>query len=180
MNTLELLKNEVSLSLTENGAVTLSTTQSDCLDLFALGGALRDAEETRVQNLFMKAYMENPDQAVKILFYLRDIRGGLGERKTLRTMLKTLAETHKESVIKNIKYIAEFGRYDDLLCLLETPAKTEVLKAIKEMLLEDEKALKDGKPVSLLAKWLPSINASDKSVVKTAKKILLPPISNKP
>lgn len=171
MNTLELLKNEASLSLTENGAVTLSTTQSDCLDLFALGGALRDAEETRVQNLFMKAYMENPDQAVKILFYLRDIRGGLGERKTFRTMLKTLAETHKESVIKNIKYIAEFGRYDDLLCLLETPAKTEVLKAIKEMLLEDEKALKDGKPVSLLAKWLPSINASDKSVVKTAKKI---------
>ena len=171
MNTLELLKNEASLSLTENGAVTLSTTQSDCLDLFALGGALRDAEETRVQNLFMKAYMENPDYALKILFYLRDIRGGLGERKTFRTMLKTLAETHKESVIKNIKYIAEFGRYDDLLCLLETPAKTEVLKAIKEMLLEDEKALKDGKPVSLLAKWLPSINASDKSVVKTAKKI---------
>lgn len=56
MNTLELLKNEASLSFTENGAVTLSTTQSDCLDLFALGGALRDAEETRVQNLFMKAY----------------------------------------------------------------------------------------------------------------------------
>ena len=67
---LELLKNEANFTFTENGAVTLSSTQSDCLDLFALGAALRDADESRVQNLFMKAYAENPDQAMKILFYL--------------------------------------------------------------------------------------------------------------
>ncbi len=171
MNTLELLKNEANRTFTENGAVTLSTTQSDCLDLFALGGALRDADENRVQNIFMKAYSENPDYALKILFYLRDIRGGLGERKTFRTMLKVLAENHKESVVKNIGFIAEFGRYDDLLCLLETPAKRDVLEAIKGMLLKDKKALDEGDEVSLLGKWLPSINASDKSVVKMAKSI---------
>lgn len=166
---LNLLKNEASRTFTENGAVTLSTTQSDCLDLFALGGALRDAGEKRAQDLFMRAYAENPDLAVKILFYLRDVRGGLGERKVFRTMLKTLAENHKESVVKNLGYIAEFGRYDDLLCLLETPAKMDVLFSIKEMLLADEKALAEGRDVTLLAKWLPSINASDKSVVKTAR-----------
>ncbi len=170
-NILDLLKNESDRTFTENGAVTLSTTQSDCLDLFALGGALRDADENRVRTLFMKAYAENPDYAVKILFYLRDVRGGLGERKTFRTMLKVLAENNCESVVKNIRFIAEFGRYDDLLCLLETPAKNEVLEAIKEMLLKDEKALEENAEVSLLAKWLPSINASDKSVVKTAKMI---------
>ena len=135
---LEILKNEATRTFTENGAVTLSTTQSDCLDLFALGGALRDADENRVESIFMKAYAENPDNALKILFYLRDIRGGLGERKTFRTMLKVLAENHKESVVKNIGFIADFGRYDDLLCLLETPAKKEVLEAIKEMLLKDQ------------------------------------------
>lgn len=169
MNTLELLKNEANRTFTENGAVTLSTTQSDCLDLFALGGALRDADVNRVQNIFMKAYAENPNNALKILFYLRDVRGGLGERKTFRTMLKVLAENHKESVVKNMSFIAEFGRYDDLLCLLETPAKKDVLEAIKEMLLKDQKALEEENEVSLLGKWLPSINASDKAVVKTAK-----------
>ena len=139
MNTLELLKNEANRTFTENGAVTLSTTQSDCLDLFALGGALRDADENRVQSIFMKAYAENPDNALKILFYLRDVRGGLGERKTFRTMLKVLAENHKESVVKNIGFIAEFGRYDDLLCLLETPAKKDVLAFIKEKIFEEVK-----------------------------------------
>lgn len=168
---LEILKNEANRTFTENGAVTLSTTQSDCLDLFALGGALRNADENRVESIFMKAYAENPDNALKILFYLRDIRGGLGERKTFRTMLKVLAENHKESVVKNIGFIADFGRYDDLLCLLETPAKKEVLEAIKEMLLKDQKALEEENEVSLLGKWLPSINASNKAVVKTAKTI---------
>ncbi|MCQ2614071.1 MAG: DUF2828 family protein, partial [Treponemataceae bacterium] len=168
---LELLKNEANRTFTENGAVTLSSTQSDCLDLFALGGALRDADKNRVQAIFMKAYAENPDIALKILFYLRDVRGGLGERKTFRTMLKALSENHKESVVKNIGFIAEFGRYDDLLCLLETPAKKDVLEAIKSMLLKDQKALEEENEVSLLGKWLPSINASDKAVVKTAKTI---------
>ena len=171
LNLLELLKNEANFTFTENGAVTLSSTQSDCLDLFALGAALRDADESRVQNLFMKAYAENPDQAMKILFYLRDVRGGLGERKTFRTMLKALAENHKESVLKNFSFIAEFGRYDDLLCLLETPCKNDVLEAIKKMLEADKKALEEENDVSLLAKWLPSINASDKSAIKTAKMI---------
>lgn len=171
LNLLDLLEDETNRTFSENDAVTLSSTKSDCLDLFALGGALRNADEERVQNLFMKAYAENPDYALKILFYLRDIRAGLGERKTFRTMLKVLAENHKESVVKNINFIAEYGRYDDLLCLLETPAKTEVLTAIKEMLLADKKALEEDKEVSLLGKWLPSINASNKSVVKTAKMI---------
>lgn len=170
-NTLELLKNEAARTFTENGAVTLNTTQSDCLDLFAMGGALRNADDEHVKKIFTDAYAENPDLALKILFYLRDVRGGLGERKVFRTMLKALAEYHPESVVKNIDYIAEFGRYDDLNCLLETSVKDKVIEKIKIQLEEDKEALEKGGEISLIAKWLPSINASDKAVVKTAKGI---------
>ena len=124
---LDFLKEETNRTFTENGAETLSSTNSYCLDFFALGAALRDAEETRIQKLFINAYNENPDIALKILFFLRDVRGGLGERKVFRTLLKVLAENYKNSLLKNLEYIAEFGRFDDLLCLLETSAKNEVL-----------------------------------------------------
>ena len=38
---LQYLKQESNKTFTENGAVTLKTTDSDCLDLFATVGAIR-------------------------------------------------------------------------------------------------------------------------------------------
>ena len=38
---LQYLKQESNKTFTENGAVTLKTTDSDCLDLFAAVGAVR-------------------------------------------------------------------------------------------------------------------------------------------
>ena len=111
MNTLELLKNEANRTFTENGAVTLSTTQSDCLDLFALGGALRDADVNRVESIFMKAYAENPDNALKILFYLRDVRGGLGERNSFRVLLTELAQVYPEMAKQIVYAVPEYGRH---------------------------------------------------------------------
>ena len=89
---LEFLKRETNMTYTENGAVTFRSTGRDCLDLFATIGALRHESDQEIAERFLRAYAENPDLAMKILFYARDVRGGLGERRVFRTVLRRLAE----------------------------------------------------------------------------------------
>ncbi|MBR2731840.1 MAG: DUF2828 family protein, partial [Clostridia bacterium] len=78
---LNYLKNEASRTYTENGAGTFRTTGSDCLDLFAAIGAIRRNPEEDILQRFIRAFTECPDLAMKILFFGRDVRGGLGERR---------------------------------------------------------------------------------------------------
>ena len=168
---LQYLKNESNKTFTENGAVTLKTSNSDCVDLFATIGALRRASEDEIITRFICAFTENQDIATKLLFYMRDVRGGLGERRVFRTILKWLANNHPSTVRKNLSYIAEYGRYDDLLVLFDTPLEISMLSFIKETLSKDLNAMQNSQEVSLLAKWLPSVNTSNAETVLMGKKI---------
>ncbi|MBQ7503646.1 DUF2828 family protein [bacterium] len=167
---LNALKNNADKTYTENGALTYTGTGSDCLDFFASAGALRSADEEDIIKRFARAYAENADLALKALFFARDIRGGLGERRLFRVLERFLADCEPESVRKNIPYVAEYGRFDDLLCLFGTQCENEMLSYIKGVFAEDMKKLQSGQPVSLLGKWLPSVNASNGRTVRTAKK----------
>ena len=157
---LELIKQQANITSTENGAATYVSTGSECLDLFASVGALRRESDAEIIARFVRAYAEDPDNAMKLLFFARDIRGGLGERRVFRVIMSWLADNEPASVIKNLGYIAEFGRYDDLLSLLGTPCEKEMTALIKDQFSKDLAAMEKGEPVSLLAKWMPSINAS--------------------
>ena len=128
---LRYLKQEANKTVTENGAATHLTTESDCLDLFATIGALRSASEDEIMTRFARAYAENRDIAMKLLFFARDIRGGLGERRVFRVILRYLAENEPESVRKNIVHVAEYGRFDDLLSLIGTPCEKDALDALR-------------------------------------------------
>ncbi|MDR1766049.1 MAG: DUF2828 family protein [Lachnospiraceae bacterium] len=163
------LKNEANRTVTENGAATYLTTQSDCLDLFATIGALRREPETEIQARFDRAWAEDRDSALKTLFFARDIRGGLGERAVFRTILQSMARDRAASVAKNLWAVPEFGRFDDVLCLLDTPAKPQVIGFIKAQLESDMAALAAGGNVSLLGKWLPSVNAHHADTVRHGK-----------
>ncbi len=166
---LKYLKDEANKTYTENGALSNRSTMSDCLDLFSVIGAKRDASEREIIDIFQRAYIENADYAMKILFFARDIRGGLGERRTFRIILRWLAINYPKSVIKNIELISEYGRFDDLLVLIGTPCQTYVVSVIQKQLESDKNAMKNNNNVSLLAKWLPSVNTSNKETVKNAK-----------
>ena len=141
---LEYLKNEANRTYTENGAVTHATTCSDCLDLFAAIGALRSSSEQEILKRFVRAYTEDPDLAMKTIFFARDVRGGLGERKVFRVCLKWLAGNAPASIRKNLPYVAEFGRWDDLLSLMDTPCETDALVLIKQQLEADLNAMDMG------------------------------------
>lgn len=169
---LEDLRKEENVTYTENGALTNRSTNSYCLDLFATIGALRNAEDNEIISRFIKAYTEDRNMAMKILFFARDIRGGLGERRAFRSIFKWLSLHEAESVRKNIANVPEYGRFDDLLSLLNGPCEKDMILFIKEQLEKDLSALKTGESVSLLAKWLPSVNTSNKDAVKSAKKLV--------
>lgn len=168
---LEHLMNEAGVTLTENLAVTHSTTGSDCLDFFASAGALRGASREQILKLFIRAYNEDADAAMKLVFFARDVRGGLGERRVFRAALEWLAENKPESVRKNLANIAEYGRWDDLLVLIGTALEAETIALIKSRLDNDIAEMRAGKPISLLAKWLPSVNTSNAETVRKARRI---------
>ncbi len=166
---LEFLKREANKTYTENGAVSNRTSGKDCLDLFATIGALRRESEREIVDRFLRAYTENPDLAMKILFFARDVRGGLGERRVFRTVVKWLAENEEHSLVRNLPYIAEYGRWDDLLVLLDTPCRSETIALLKRQFEADLAALAGDGEISLLGKWLPSVNASNDETVRAAK-----------
>lgn len=168
---LEELKNETNLTHTENGALAYRSTKSACLNLFAVCGALRQASEKEIIRKFMRAYTEDPDTAMRILFYARDIRGGLGERRFFQIIVRHLADFRPTSVTKNLPLFAEYGRYDDILSLLGTKCEVNLAKFIHRQLNTDLAAADDGRNVSLLAKWLPSVNTSSPWTREQAKQL---------
>ena len=173
MGFIDAITNELNneTQLTENGAVGFRTTGKKLLDLNFAVASLRRASETEIINKFMDAYYENPVLAVKWLFYARDVREGLGERRLFRTVFPWLAHNY-ENVAKNVlDFIPEYGRYDDLLCVFETVLQDNVLNIIKEQLDADTYNMKNNRPISLLAKWLPSENASSTKTKRFANGI---------
>lgn len=157
MNTLlNAMKVNGSHSYTENGGKTYSTTMNGLLDLFALGGAYRTRSEEDCILLFMKAFKENEPYAMKCLFYLRDVRGGQGERRFFRTVMNYLAIHETEAARRNLQYVAEYGRWDDLYTFVDTPLESEAFDVMYHQLALDVSC----KTPSLLAKWLKSENTS--------------------
>lgn len=157
------LQNASNYVVTENGALAHKTTRSAVYDMFALGGAYRKRNDEDCILLFKNALEENETLALKCLFYLRDCRGGQGERRFFRVCYKWLAQKHADVARRNFELISEYGRYDDVIyALIGTPLENDALEFIKNQLALDLEC----KTPSLLAKWLPSENAS---AVKTKK-----------
>lgn len=168
---LEFLKKTANRTFTENGAVTPRSTGSDVLNLFATIGALRSQNEAEIEKRFLRSFAEDGNLTMKMLFYARDVRGGLGERRVFRVLLRYLAENSPASLARNLRLVPEYGRWDDLLLLLNTPLHALTVSLLKEQFEADLAALKGDGEVSLLGKWLPSVNASNGDVVRTAKRL---------
>lgn len=175
MNFAEALREETTHTYTENGAQAKNTSGDKLVDLYSTIGALRSADENRITRLFDDALVEDKLLATKILFYARDIRGGLGERRTFRILIKHLAMYHPETIRPNIDLIGVFGRYDDLYELIGTPLENDMWAVMKKQFEEDLANEADGKAVSLLAKWIKTPDTSSKESRRlgclTAKKL---------
>ena len=165
MTFMDNLKEQITdadIIYTENGAPGYRSTGKALLDINFAVSSLRSKTDDEIIEQFKAAYYENKLLAIKWLFFYRDVRGGLGERRGFRVILAWLA-CQTPSVVKAlIPLVAEYGRWDDLFPLLDTPSvKDETIGYILKQLHADACAMRMNKPVSLLAKWLPSASTNN-------------------
>lgn len=161
------LANE-SVSITENGALGHKTTSNPIVDFnFALP-SLRTMNEDELYNRFIQSYLFDKKHFVKWMFYVRDCREGAGERLSFYRMYAKFLESYPEVAKPLLREVVNFGRWDDLMKIAmmvgdTNNTKNEIFGIFSQQLTSDLSNMQNGKPVSLLAKWLPSVNASGKA-----------------
>jgi hypothetical protein len=122
--------------------VANTSTANDCLDFFSAVGAMRGWSDSDIIRVFSKAMSSDPATAVRILFWVRDIRGGQGERRVFRLCFNFLNEHYREFVDNNLEAVPFYGRWDDMFHLDNSNVLTTIANGLERG---------DG----LLAKWLP-------------------------
>lgn len=169
MDSVKMTLDETSYSVTENGALGFGTSGSKLLDINFKVTSFRNKSDREIEDAFANAFYENKLLALKWLMYARDREQGIGERRLFRVCLKWLAIEQPE-IAKAVFSMAPFyGRMDDMWCLLDTELKDNVIGYIIGQLNADKVYMEENKPVSLLAKWMPSLNASSKDTKRYAK-----------
>lgn len=164
------LNDEVAIS--ENGAMMFKTAGNPLLDINFAVSSLRNKDVDEIERMFSDAFYFDSLLAVKWLFMLRDVRGGMGERRTFRICFAWLASVKPELVKRLIPLVAEYGRWDDLLNSgLKGELWDAVIDVIAAQLKNDLENVDAEKPISLLAKWLPSVNTSSPKTRALAKKL---------
>ena len=165
----DTLNKDYNKSVTENGAVGYRTTGKKLLDLNFQVSSLRNQNEQEIKNKFTDIFYEDKLLAIKWLFYAGDVREGLGERRLFRIGMKYLAENQKELAKAVLELVPFYSRWDNLFCLLDSSLCEDIIQIVRRQITEDKQHMSEQKAVSLLAKWLPSANASSKETKRLAR-----------
>ena len=116
---------------TNEGAVQYEHALDHAVEFFSKAGSLFEkrgsyyGHEDSALSLFQKTWIVDPVISFKLLLWLRDCRGGAGNRSGFRSCLKWLAEQDPEWIKLNIGWIPLLGRWDDLRVLFGTLAEAE-------------------------------------------------------
>ena len=164
------------LKRTWNNAVTNESTLNFNLDMFAYSSRDPKQNYEKNKNRFKNALIENDEIALANLLYTLDIRNGKGERALFKSYFSTLIEMNKNYAIQILPYISELGRWDYVFEGIGTEIEEAIYDFVRAYLMMDIKNYNDNKPISLLAKWLPSIKTHNKKnyfAIKLAKKLNL-------
>lgn len=171
------LKNEIkkqnNYQLTENGAVGYKSTGSLLTDLNFRVSSMRNEVTIDDMNIFVQAMKEDLEYAIKWLFFMRDIRCGMGERDTFQKFYMKYALCFPKEAKATFKLISEFGRWKDVIDIINMDTNDILggMDLVKDVLYNDMKNCMEGKSITLLAKWMPSINASGKARIQAKKYI---------
>ncbi len=163
---------ETNKSVTENGAVGYKSSGTNLVDINFAVSSMRNMSEKAIVDKFVKAFYEDKLLAVKWLFFVRDAREGVGERRLFRICMEYLAQSQVEIAKAVIPFVPEYGRFDDWFCMFGTDLEDDVIAQINVQLKQDWNDMETGKAISLLAKWMPSANTSSENTKRMARKII--------
>lgn len=171
MTEMKKTKDLNTLVYTENGALGHKTTGKYLLDMNFAVSSMRNMKEADIASKFSDAFAEDPVLAMRWLFFARDIRGGMGERRLFRVCMKSVAMQYPKVVEAVIHLVPEYGRWDDLWELLDINERLHerIVFLMKEQLMKDIIHMKRNESISLLAKWMPSVNTSSEKTRKLAR-----------
>lgn len=162
--------------LTENGALGYKTSGHKLVDLNFRASTLRYDKDEEIKSAFLDAFAQEPEMAIKWLFFARDIREGMGERRVFRVIIQHLCNSYPDQMCEILEYIPEYGRWDDLIYIIKrrVPDKifNKVVGIIVNQLREDMENALNGKNISLLAKWMPSEKSHNKEARNVAYKAM--------
>lgn len=128
---------------TTNGMKARASSASAVVDLFFNIGAMRGKD---VIPSFVSAFVENPELAIRVALWVRDVRGGAGERKIFCDILNYLAKNESSLYQRVVKRVPDLGRWKDLLAVEDTDARYVAFTMIRKGLQENN---------ALVAKWMP-------------------------
>lgn len=170
MTEMKKTKDLNTLVHTENGALGHKTTGKYLLDMNFAVSSMRNMKEADIARKFSDAFAEDPVLAMRWLFFARDIRGGMGERRLFRVCMKSVAMQYPKLVEAVIHLVPEYGRWDDMWELLDINGRLHerIIFLMKEQLTKDIIHMKRNEPISLLAKWMPSVNTSSEETRRLA------------
>jgi hypothetical protein len=136
---------------TNEGALQYEHSLDHHLEFFSKAGSLFTKRENFYGNaesalsLFQKCWIVEQEKAMKLLFWLRDCRGGSGNRSGFRECIHWLAENDPVWVNENIHLITETGRWDDLKALEGTDCEDVAFKVWSNAINEGD---------GLASKWV--------------------------
>lgn len=163
------LEKQTNIAITENGAVGYATTFNTLLDFNFQVPSFRHKEDVGFYVREVINSVTDLETLYRYIFFLRDARGGMGERRLFRAFIRELALMRRQELVSLIPLVAEYGRWDDLFVLKNTPFEQHMVDEIIFQLKRDSVGISENKPISLLAKWMPSNNASCEETKELAK-----------
>lgn len=136
---------------TENGATQLRSSGHKCLDFFAEAGSARRMAKHSPEsllNLFKNALAEDTTKAMSIMFWLRAIKEGAGERRVFDVLLKLAYNNFPDFIKDNLALIGKLGYFKDYVRIAEQIPELE--EAIVEIF-----STEIAKGNHYACKWLP-------------------------
>ena len=161
------------LTTTANGAKVYKTTKSEVLNFFYDVSSMRSKSEDVIVERFTNSMFSNPSDTLKLMGYVRDVRGGMGERRLFRVGMKRMVEVFKNRInFENLfDFISDCGRYDDYIDIMHSVKDDDLYKQMATpLMIQFGKDIQSERP-SLLCKWLPSENASSKETIEKATRL---------
>ena len=118
-----------------------------------------------MNSLFVKAYKKNREAALCNLMLIYNSRLRIrGSGDTFRFAIQYLIDIEDYEAINIIaEFLDYLGRWDELVAIMAKNTKTFDIgiEILKKQFAEDLKAMKSGKPVSRMARWIPSVSINN-------------------